>query len=181
MQYQLGALATCTAIFVYVFLRRYRKPSAIRDVPGPANPSWIFGTSPAFHLLLQPITLNVKNPKDTNGISCPKKLVGQRRGSSRISGTSFVGTVPLGCVLPLSTDRVSRFLTPAGMIDVCAQEDRLWIADPKAANHIIQKSGYLYAKPSENQEISALFNDFGLPSVEGELSATNRSFSFLIV
>ena len=53
MQYQLGALATCTAIFVYVFLRRYRKPSAIRDVPGPANPSWIFGMSPAFHLFLQ--------------------------------------------------------------------------------------------------------------------------------
>ena len=51
----------------------------------------------------------------------------------------------------------------------------MWIADPKAANHILQKSGYLYAKPGENQEISALFNDFGLPSVEGELSATDRS------
>ena len=76
---------------------------------------------------------------------------------------------------------VSRFLTSAETIGVRAQEDRLWIADPKAANHILQKSGYLYAKPSENQEISALFNDFGLPSGEGELSATNRSPYFLIV
>ena len=46
MQYQLGALAACTAVFVYVLLRRHRKPSAIRDVPGPVNPSWIFGTFP---------------------------------------------------------------------------------------------------------------------------------------
>jgi len=76
---------------------------------------------------------------------------------------------------------VSRFLTSTETINLCAQEDRLWIADPKAANHILQKSGYLYAKPSENQEISALFNDFGLPSVEGEFSATNRSSYSLIV
>jgi len=46
MQYQLGALAACVAAPVYVFLRRYRKVSTIRDVPGPVNPSWIFGTSP---------------------------------------------------------------------------------------------------------------------------------------
>ena len=97
MQYQLGALATCTAIFVYVFLRKYRKPSAIRDVPGPANPSWIFGTSPAFASSV-PVALNVNTPQDISGISCPKKLVGQRRGSSRILGTSFVGTAPLGYV-----------------------------------------------------------------------------------
>jgi len=48
-----------------------------------------------------------------------------------------------------------------------AQEDRLWIADPKAVNHTLQKSGYLYAKPSEVQEQSALFNDHGIASVEG--------------
>lgn len=48
------------------------------------------------------------------------------------------------------------------------QEDRLWISDPKATNHILQKSGYLYAKPREVQEMSALFNGLGLPSVEGE-------------
>jgi len=46
MQYQLGALATCAAVFVYVILRRHGKRSAIKNVPGPVNPSWIFGTSP---------------------------------------------------------------------------------------------------------------------------------------
>ena len=46
MQSQLGALVTCAAILVYAFLRRCRRLSAIRDVPGPVNPSWIFGTSP---------------------------------------------------------------------------------------------------------------------------------------
>ena len=43
---QLGALAICVAVFFCVFLRRRRKLSAIRDVPGPVNPSWIFGMSP---------------------------------------------------------------------------------------------------------------------------------------
>ena len=57
MQYELGTLATCAALFVYVFLRRHRRLSAIKDVPGPANPSWIFGTSmkgqsDPFYLLL---------------------------------------------------------------------------------------------------------------------------------
>ena len=57
MQYQLGALMTCAALFVYVFLRRRRRLSVIRDVPGPMNLSWIFGMSPEgqsnpFHLVL---------------------------------------------------------------------------------------------------------------------------------
>ena len=57
MQYQLEALVTCVALFVYVFLRRHRRLSVIRDVPRPANPSWIFGMSPKgqpspFYLLL---------------------------------------------------------------------------------------------------------------------------------
>ena len=46
MQYQLGALVACTAVFAYAFLRRHRKLSTIRDVPGPLSPSWIFGMSP---------------------------------------------------------------------------------------------------------------------------------------
>ena len=44
MGYQLGALATCVAALVYISLRRCRKLSTIEDVPGPMNPSWIFGT-----------------------------------------------------------------------------------------------------------------------------------------
>ena len=43
MDYQLGVPAACVAVFVYAFLRRGRRLSAIMDVPGPANPSWIFG------------------------------------------------------------------------------------------------------------------------------------------
>jgi len=46
MQYQLGAFSACVAVFVYVILRRQKKYSAIRDVQGPVNPSWLFGTSP---------------------------------------------------------------------------------------------------------------------------------------
>jgi len=57
MQYQLGTLAACGAISAYVFLKRCRKPSTVRDVPGPDNPSWIFGKSlegqsDHFHLYL---------------------------------------------------------------------------------------------------------------------------------
>ena len=43
MQHQLGALATCAVAFVYFILRRRRRLFTIKDIPGPANPSWIFG------------------------------------------------------------------------------------------------------------------------------------------
>ena len=78
MYYLFGTLATCTAVFVYIVLRRLRKPSAIKDVPGPPNPSWIFGM---FHRenLTPPtscgsIALNVRTFQDTYGISWSKKL-----------------------------------------------------------------------------------------------------------
>ena len=48
----------------------------------------------------------------------------------------------------------------------------MWIADPKAINHILQKSGYFYAKPSDAQERIALLSDRGIISVEGESSTT---------
>ena len=53
----------------------------------------------------------------------------------------------------------------------CAQEDCLWVADPKAINHILQKSGYLYAKPSNIQEGLALVGDRGILWADGELPA----------
>jgi len=65
------------------------------------------------------------------------------------------------------------------MMGMGVQEDRLWVADPKAINHILQKSGYLYAKPSDIQEQAALFNDRGIGSVEGELSTTISYFLLL--
>jgi len=46
MQYQFGALAICVVVFAYGFLRRYRRLATIKDIPGPVNPSWIFGMCP---------------------------------------------------------------------------------------------------------------------------------------
>ena len=74
------------------------------------------------------------------------------------------------CLLPKKSQRLV-FELSAEAIGTCVQEDRLWIADPRAINHILQKSGYLYAKPSDIQEQAALFNDRGIGSVEGELSS----------
>ena len=51
------------------------------------------------------------------------------------------------------------------------QEDRLWIADPKALNHILQKSGYLYEKSSDIRERAGLLTDHGILWAEGELPA----------
>ena len=101
MGYQLEALATCVAVFAYIFLRWGRKFSAIRDVPGPVNPSWIFGMLPAgqpgpFTSSRWPVALSVKPFKDTSGIIRLKKLEGRSGGSSRISGISFAGTARLG-------------------------------------------------------------------------------------
>ena len=65
MQYQLGGLVTCAAVLAYAFLQRYRRSSTIRDVPGPVNPSWIFGMYPGvnatrFTSSSGSIVLNVK-------------------------------------------------------------------------------------------------------------------------
>jgi len=98
------------------------------------------------------------------------KLEEQRRGSSRVLGTSFIGTGLWGCVLLLwgtSQCHAFKFLTEVTGLHI--QEDRLWIADPKAINHILQKSGYLYAKPSNARERIALLGDGGVASVEGGL------------
>jgi len=95
MGYQLGALATCVAVFVYVSLRWRRKSPTIKDLPGPANPSWIFGMCPRANLTplaspRMPMTLSMETFQDTSGIFRPKKLEERRGGSSRISGISFV-------------------------------------------------------------------------------------------
>ena len=57
---------------------------------------------------------------------------------------------------------------------VCLQENSLWVADPKAINHILQKSGYLYAKASEVRERSALLTDRGILWADGELYIATR-------
>ena len=57
-------------------------------------------------------------------------------------------------------------------IGTCLQEDILWIADPKAINHILHKSGYLYAKPANFREGIALLTGRGILSAEGEFLTT---------
>ena len=67
MGHQLGALAICAAAFVYVFLQKRKKLTTVKDVPGPVNPSWIFGASPVgrldpFHLFLEGGSIGRANP-----------------------------------------------------------------------------------------------------------------------
>jgi len=50
------------------------------------------------------------------------------------------------------------------------QEERLWIADPKAAHHIIQGSGHLYGRLNSVRELFVAIMGRGLTWAEGELS-----------
>ena len=52
----------------------------------------------------------------------------------------------------------------------------MWIADPKAISHILQKSGYLYAKPRSAQERTTLVFGRGISWAQGELSAMTSPF-----
>ena len=175
MQSQLGAFAICAGVFVYAFLRKRKRFPAIKDLPGPENPSWIFGTSLGgqsrpFHFLKWVGNIECEISKDISGISWVRNPEEWRRGTSRISGTSFVGMVPLGYVATwIEQTSPFRIRTLGWNYWFCAQEDRLWIADPKALNHILQKSGYLYAKPSSVQERTALLTDRGIIWAQGEL------------
>ena len=85
------------------------------------------------------------------------------------------------CHLSLDKRRRIVFDPLTETIGACVQEDRLWIADPKAINHILHKSGYLYAKPSEIQEQSAIFIDRGIASVEGEFRTTSVLACFWLI
>lgn len=66
------------------------------------------------------------------------------------------------------------------IIGACVQVGCLWIADPKAISHILQKTGYLYAKPSSTREGSALVTDRGISWAEGELSVSHRGRFLLL-
>ena len=52
--------------------------------------------------------------------------------------------------------------------DVITQEQRLWVADPKAVHHILQGSCDLYEKPSVIKEIVAAVIGRGVGGVEGK-------------
>ena len=49
------------------------------------------------------------------------------------------------------------------------QEDRLWVADPKAINHILKNSCTVYRKPDSIRELSAMILDRGLAWAEGSV------------
>jgi hypothetical protein len=48
------------------------------------------------------------------------------------------------------------------------QEDRLWVSDPKALQHILQSAGYDYPKPFDNRLLSSLGTGFGILTVDGK-------------
>ena len=53
--------------------------------------------------------------------------------------------------------------------DHILQEERLWIADPKAIHYILQGTNYLYQKPRHFMELLEAVIDKGIASVDGEL------------
>jgi len=175
MQYQLGALATCVAVFTYVFLRRRRKFSAIRDVPGPVNPSWIFGTSPEGQHDPFRVYPRVDNTERENLQGHQWYILVEPAGGAEKrfledfgNVVHFNGPFQARFLLPGTRQPVAlKSLTEA--IGTCTQEDRLWIADPKAINHILQKSGYLYEKPAYLREGKALLTGRGIMWAHGEL------------
>jgi len=122
--------------------------------------------------------LKSENLKGTSGISWPKKLEGQRGGSSRSSGVSFVGTVRLGYASPFIKNicQGPALVSSTETAGTCIQEDFLWIADPKAINHILQKSGYLYAKTPNAREGITLLTGPGIFWAEGEWSIAISPF-----
>lgn len=68
----------------------------------------------------------------------------------------------------------------AFLANAITQEERLWVADPKAIHHILQGSNRLYEKPDFIRERGATFVGWGLASVEGELPLIPRVVYLLI-
>jgi cytochrome P450 len=60
------------------------------------------------------------------------------------------------------------------------QEDRLWVADPKAVQHIFQGPDRLYEKPHFQRERIAMLTGWGVGTVEGELHPMSPLICLLI-
>ena len=58
--------------------------------------------------------------------------------------------------------------------DAITQEERLWIADPKAIHHILQDSCYQYEKPPHTRGKRELLVGKGISWVEGESPLASR-------
>ena len=65
--------------------------------------------------------------------------------------------------------------------DEIVQEERLWVADPKAIHHILKVSSYQYQKPPHTRAQREAVVGRGLVSVEGELPLTFRAVKGLIL
>ena len=75
---QKTAVAVATASVIYVLCRRYSRPS-IKDIPGPPNPSWVYGRLE--HLLVPLFVPLIAIMKGMNG-------VGINRMSASLKNTS---------------------------------------------------------------------------------------------
>ena len=84
--------AVATASVIYALYRRYNRPS-LRDIPGPPNPSWIYGKLgdlvPVFVSLIAIL-------KGTNGIGRKRRAVPSKSTSWRTMEPWLVGMAPLG-------------------------------------------------------------------------------------
>jgi hypothetical protein len=166
MDPQQAALAICGVTAAYILYKRYRA-FAISDIPGPKNPSWVYGISSAFrtnrwHLLTGP-------EQGTRGGGSLRSSTSSRRVFWKNTAPYLAGTGCLGCASKLFWIRHSALLA-----DAITQEERLWVADPKAIHHILQGSNRLYEKPhAVTEQLTALF-DCGIVAVEGELPSLLR-------
>jgi len=70
MDFQQAALTIFGATVAYALYSRYRN-SAVRDVPGPKNPSWICGISGSPHTLN--VIISQILGQDTNGTGDAKR------------------------------------------------------------------------------------------------------------
>ena len=151
------ALVGATAYVAYALYQR-RTRSSVKDIPGPPNPSWIHG---------KVVTLSL----------CPSYLAQSRRtllvlGDSRCKCPrkahpreiwkcgSLEWTV--WGILPVISD-------PRNADRIFVQEDRLWVADPKAINHILRNSCTVYRKPTKEREFIAMVLDRGLSWADGNV------------
>lgn len=66
------------------------------------------------------------------------------------------------------------------LIVILAQEDRLWIADPKAISHILKNSGTLYKKLESTREMTAWILDNGLAWADGNTFSNSVPSRILI-
>jgi len=79
MDFQQAALAICGVTVAYVLYGRYRNLT-IRDVPGPKNPSWIYGISGARTMN---DTISPVLEQDTNGTGKAERGLTLRRAFSK--------------------------------------------------------------------------------------------------